>query len=408
MSTVLPHEPMHGDGLVPHMSELVDRLYSRLPEVYRHADQADSTWSFKRYLGGLLVTAGAVGEVVDQVRGERPIGPATPEPWALAPDELEVWRAERQTRPSALGDPDQAHPDWLPWLAQLVGARLDPAASVTERRDTIRYATSGWRGGTRSAIADAARTALTGTKYARVVPHMVPSGAGGIEPGTVWDITVVTRVSETPDPDAVLGAILRKGVKPAGVVLWHAVYEATWDQQEAVYPTWAERDAATWDELAEAGLVYRAVPNNLLPNPSFEVDATGWSGRGPISTIGRVVGGLDGVGMGRLTVSAAGTGELLSPFAVVTAGANYTAGLSLRCTTGRTVACSVDWYDVTDTWISYSEIPGAAVGDDAWQRVQGDVTAPVGAVKAQLYVHIADMDLGEWYDLDAAIFRSAV
>lgn len=407
MTTPLASEPLPGDGQVPHMSALVDRLYRRLPEVYRHLDAADGTWSFKRYLGGLLVGAGEIDATVEQIRGDRPVGPATPEPWALAPDELELWRQARRTRASALGDPVQARVEWLPWLAQFVGARLDPAATETERRDTIRYATSGWRGGTRSAIADAARTALTGTRYARVVPHTAPSGAGGIEPGDVWDLTVVTRVSETPDPGAVLGAILRKGVKPAGAVLHHAVYEATWDQQEAVYPTWDDRDAATWDQLAEAGLLFRPIPGNLMPNPSFETDDAGWEPRGAITDVGRVVGGLDGVGMGRVETNAAGTGEVLSPVVPVTAGTSYVVGLSARPTADRSVACSVDFWDGTDTYLSYAELSsGTAATANTWRRVQGVVTAPPNAATARLYVHVGDMELDETYDIDAAIFRS--
>lgn len=404
MSTVLPHEPMTGDGLVPHMSALVDRLYDRLPEIYRYTDQADSTWSFKRYLGALLATAGEVGDVVELIRGERPVGPAAPEPWALAPDELEAWRAERRTRPSALGDPDQARVEWLPWLAQFVGARLDPAASEVEQRDTVRYATSGWRGGTRSAIADAARTALTGSKYARVVPHTVPSGAGGLEAGTVWDITVVTRVSETPDAGAVLGAILRKGVKPAGAVLWHAVYEATFDQQEAVYPTWDLRDAATWDELAEAGLVYRAVPGNLVTNPSFEVNDTGWTTPDAISDVDRVTGGLDGVGMGRVTVSADGTGEVFAPEFAVTPG-DYVASVSVRPDQTRDVSLLIDWVDAGSVVLSTSTVTVTAVPADTWVRVGGTYTAPASAVTARPYVRVAGMLTGEFHDLDAMFAR---
>lgn len=253
MTTPLPHEPMPGDGLVPHMSVLVDRLYQRLPEVHRTFDATASDWPLKRYLGGVLTTAGVVDDTIELIRGERPIGPATPEPWALPPDELEQWRENRRSRPSALGDPDQADAAWLPWLAQLVGAVLDPAASEAERRDTIRFATSGWRGGTRGAIADAARTALTGSRYALVLPHKKRVGSV-VTDGTVWDITIVTRTSETPDPGAVLGAVLRKGVKPAGAVLYHQPYEASWDAVEAAYPTWDQRDVRTWTQIEETGL----------------------------------------------------------------------------------------------------------------------------------------------------------
>jgi hypothetical protein len=404
MTTTLAHEPRPGDGLVPHMSTLADRLYRRLPEIYRHLDGRDATWTFKRYLAGLTGVAGEVDDVVERIRGERPVGPALPEPWSLSPDELELWRAARRTRASALGDPLQADAAWLPWLAQLVGARLDPGASETEQRDTIRYATSGWRGGTRAAIADAARTALTGGRYARVVPHTVPGGSGGITAGTVWDITIVTRVSETPDPGAVLGAVLRKGVKPAGAVLWHAAYEATWDQQEAVYPTWYLRDAATWDQLAEAGLVYRAVPGNLLTNPSFEVDAAGWSGRGAISTVGRVAGGLDGAGMGRVTVSADGTGEVFTPQAAVTPG-DYNVSVSVRPDQTRDVVLAVDWLDAGNVLLSTQTMTETAVPADTWRRVGGVYTAPASAATARPYVQVTGMLSAETYDLDAAFMR---
>ena len=157
MTTPLVGEPLPGDGQVPVMSPLVDRLYQQLPEVYRVLDAADRTWTLKRYLAGVLNSAGTWDDLITAIAGDHPIGPATPEPRGLPLDELAVWRLLRQSRPSALGDPDQAQPAWLPWLAQIVGARLDPGASVAEQRDTVRYTTSGWRAGTRGAIAEIGR-----------------------------------------------------------------------------------------------------------------------------------------------------------------------------------------------------------------------------------------------------------
>lgn len=405
MTTPLDHEPLPDDGLVPYMSTLTHRLYHRLPEAYRTFDSQDSTWIFKRYLGGVLAVAGEVDDVVDNLIGSNPVGPVTPEPWALPGDELEQWRSARRTERSLLGDPASAPAEWLPWLAQLLGAQLDPSASVAEWRDTIIYATSGWRGGTRSAIADAAKTALTGTRYARIVPHYIPGMSGGITPGEIWDITIVTLSSETPDPGEVLGAVLRKGVKPAGVVLHHATYEATWDQQEAVYPTWADRDAATWDQLAESGLVYRALSSNQFSaNPSFEVNTTGWTARGAISAIGRVLGGLDGVGMGRVTVSANGTGEVFFPTGTVTPG-DYHISFSLRPDQTRYAQFFVDWLDVSDVFISSSGVVIGTANADEWVRAAATVTAPAGAAKARVYVQVTSMLTGEHYDLDAALLR---
>jgi hypothetical protein len=253
MTTPLVGEPFPGDGQIPIMSALVDRLYQRLPEAYRTLDGLDRTWPFKRYLYAVLAQGGAIDATADSIDAVRPVGPAIPEPWALAADELAVWRAARQSRLSALGDPSQADAGWLAWLAQMVGAHLDPRASISEQRDTIRYATSGYRAGTRDAIADAAKSALTGSQYVAVMPHTKVTGSV-IVAGSAWDITVVTRTSETPDPAEVLATIVRKGVKPAGAVLWAQAFEASWNAVEAAYPTWNSRDAKTWTEIEETGL----------------------------------------------------------------------------------------------------------------------------------------------------------
>jgi hypothetical protein len=405
-TTVLASEPMPGDGQVPHMPELVDRLYHRFPQIYRTMDGRAKQWPLKRWLGAVLDYAGTIDADVLAWNGFRPIGPADPEPWGLPVDELARWRAERRSVLSTLADPLTARAQWLPWLAQLVGAVLDPAASEAEKRDTIRYATSGWRAGTRGAISDAAKSALTGGKYARVVPHWIPSGLGGISPGTIWDTTIVTRVSETPDPEAVLGAILRSGVKPAGVRLHHAVYEATWDQIQAVYPTWEDWEALTWDQQAEAGLIYRTVTGNVIPNPSLEVNTTGWAARGAISTFGRVVGGVDGAGMGRVTTTAAGTGEVSLPSTPVTPG-TYAFSFSIRPDEARSMSYTVDFLTAgaTSAGPSQTVVVGALTAD-SWRRPDvATITVPATAVTARAYVQVTGMALGEHYDIDAAFMR---
>lgn len=239
----------------PVVSDAAQRLYDRLPEVYRTFD-ADQDWLLLRYLGACCAGLADIDELIGRVRGSRPVGVATPVPWGLSNAvELDQWVTARQQAWSALGDPANADAAWLPWLATLVGARLDPGADEAERRDTIRYATSGWRAGTRSAIADAARSALSGSRYALVLAHTRVSGGGDVETGDWWDITIITRGTETPDPAAVLGAVVRKGVKPAGIELHHKAYSATWAEIAAAYPTWAERAGRTWAEIQEAGLM---------------------------------------------------------------------------------------------------------------------------------------------------------
>lgn len=254
MTTSLASEPMPDDGQVPYMSHFVDMLYQRLPEVLRTLDARDSTWTLKRYLGSTLADMGLINDTIDRITGNSPVGPAAPEPGGLPGDDLARWRAARVDHPSELGDPLAADAAWLPWMAQLVGVHLDPSATEAERRDTIRFTTSGYRAGTRQAIADAAGSALTGSKYAAVFVHTTVV-SGNLVAGTTWDITIVTRSSETPDPGVVLGAVVRKGVKPAGAVLHHKAYNSTWAQIAALYPTWADWHAAgSWAKIQEAGL----------------------------------------------------------------------------------------------------------------------------------------------------------
>jgi hypothetical protein len=153
---------------------------------------------------------------------------------------------------SALVTPELADDAWLPWLAQLVGVRLNVGLDRQARVDSIRYASAGWRGGTKAAVADAARSALTGTKFVAVYDHSTEAGIGA---GGPWDVLLITRLTETPDVSAVLAAVVAKKAKPAGVMLHHVAYNATWAQIVAAYPTWAALAAAgSWAVIEEAGL----------------------------------------------------------------------------------------------------------------------------------------------------------
>jgi hypothetical protein len=219
--------------LVPSPGAVLDRLWSRLPEHYRLADAEQGSAAtltnhpMYRWLAGVCAQLGQVEALINRFDSDQGDGR------------------------SDLTDPAGADVAWLPWLAQFVGVQLAPGLSEMEKRDAVRYASAGWRAGTKSAIADAAKTELTGTRFARVYDHTVNQpGDGG-----VWDVLIVTRTTETPDVPAVLAAVLRRGAKPAGVVLRHRAYEASWDTVTATYPTWTALQAAgSWDRIQEAGL----------------------------------------------------------------------------------------------------------------------------------------------------------
>lgn len=116
---------------------------------------------------------------------------------------------------AVLFDPDACPAAWLPWVAQFVGVAMLPNMTEAQMRVRLKE-TGGWQRGTPDAIMGAARQYLVG-----------PDGTGSSatvflneRAGSAYRFAVATLISETPDPDAVLRALLEQ--KPAGLVLDYA------------------------------------------------------------------------------------------------------------------------------------------------------------------------------------------
>lgn len=409
-------EPMPGSVEAPFISPTAERMWGRLPRVYRLLD-ARNDWAFKRYLAGIVAPLGEIDEMVDGLLGSRPLGPATPEPVDMEPEDLARWRETRRYVNSSLTDPDLARAEWLPYIAQLLGAYLDPGSGEVERRDVIRGATSGYRGGTAAALADATRSALTGSRY--VLVQRATRTDGG--PATVWDISIRTRASETPSPELVIPTIIRKGAKPAGVRLWHATFGTSWDKIEALFPTWDDWESRTWDTIEEAGVTYE-VPENMAPGPSFEDtgDMAAWTplaeGGGSVPTwpVDPVAGaGVDGQAAGRLTkVGATGGMRLRTTAAIVDArilpAREYIFAVSVRPSAAVPMTLEIAWQTAAGAAISTTSIDVGTLDADAWNRSTTTTrhTSPATAARAQLSIvftgTVAD---AVSVDLDAALFR---
>lgn len=206
----------------------MDRFYDTLPDHHRESDEAGG-FPLYRFAAGTVQQLAEVEALIDGIDYDDAVPGDT----------------------SVLADPTVAPLGTLPWLAQLVGVPLRADLTDTEKRDAVQFASSGWRAGTKQAIADAARSELTGTKFARVYDHSITQPGDGGE----WDVLIITRSTETPDVTRVLQAVTRRAAKPAGVVLRHRAYESTWDTVTATYPTWVTVEGAgSWNRIQEAGL----------------------------------------------------------------------------------------------------------------------------------------------------------
>lgn len=201
------------------------RLYDRLPELYRDADAnpvSGLDYQLLRFLSLMADQTGKVEDTLDRVD----------------PD-----------RGGDLTNADRADLAWLPWLAQVVGLVTFPSElSEVEQRNAVRHASNGRYAGTRQAISDAARPAMTNPELGYVVVR--PNYQGD-----EFTLSAAVAPEYAPaDLNTVLATIIAAGAKPAGFRIVIDTYAATWAQLEAAYPTWADVDAVpTWAALEATG-----------------------------------------------------------------------------------------------------------------------------------------------------------
>ena len=239
----------------PTYSVTTERLHARLPEFYRTLDEQVG-WHLKTYLSAMVDELNAINLLMARLEY------VPPEERAAYEETFDGYTREPQ--PDTLGydypplgqtsdlvDGRTADVDWLPYIGQMIGADVLSLPTAAERRDAVVRNYLGFRAGSRQALAEAAKLTLTGEKYVRVYPHRDGAGSSITNPGTQWDVLIVTKSDETPSVGDLVEEILRKGAKPAGVVLHHLAYSATWDIIETAFPTWTliETNGVTWANI---------------------------------------------------------------------------------------------------------------------------------------------------------------
>lgn len=214
----------------PIFTDTTERFYAALPEYVRINDEALG-WPLKSWLSGMGDELGAVDDLINRFM-------------YVPPEDGAGYRT------SDLTDPSTADAAWLPWLAQLVGIKLNTSLSVADQRTIIATSLAGAKAGTKAAIIQAAQTVLTGSKFIQLHDHSTVGNIGG---ATQWDILIVTNALETTSDPAL--AVIALGAKPAGVLLHSTTYTASWATLEASRPQWVPGwDGNTWQQIESTGL----------------------------------------------------------------------------------------------------------------------------------------------------------
>lgn len=127
---------------------------------------------------------------------------------------------------SLVMDADNTPIEYLPWLAQFAGVRVNAELSEADQRRQVKEV-EGFKRGTVASLIAAAQPYLTGTKS--VIVNERDTSA--------YHFTVRTFTAETPDGSKVLAAL--QAQKPAGLVMDYEI-----------------ADGLTWDEIAASGKTY--------------------------------------------------------------------------------------------------------------------------------------------------------
>jgi hypothetical protein len=186
---------------------------------------------------------------------------------------------------SDLVNPYGADAAWLPWLAMLIGTRLDLSMPIEDQRDTIVNGFMGIKAGTKESMARMAQRYLTGSRTVAIFDHTyVDPVTGSYMPGGQWDVVIATRDDEMPMVSDGSGGFVQMSDaawlryllpwKPAGVTLRRIVFESSWDMavgksdvdgsilldpngrvaQPGVFPYWVNWNNAIWRSIERAGL----------------------------------------------------------------------------------------------------------------------------------------------------------
>ncbi|EHN09432.1 phosphodiesterase/alkaline phosphatase D [Patulibacter medicamentivorans] len=166
--------------------------------------------------------------------------------------EVPLWSIAEDPGAAQWLHPDNAPPEWLALLAELVGGRLSPTMSDAQRRTEVRTP-SGWAAGLPSTLVTTARAHMQGLARVQVRLRYDPAlGAGTDAPGHL-QVRVVAADVLPGHEDALERDVLAQ--VPAWLIGHVEITdEADYDQVQATYPTYDDllASVADYDDLLDA------------------------------------------------------------------------------------------------------------------------------------------------------------
>lgn len=169
--------------------------------------------------------------------------------------------------------------------------------------------------------------------------------------------------------------------------------------------TWVEfyKAMVTWADTS-AGL--GSTRTNLITNPSFETDTSGWS-PSMLASISRSTAQAY-TGTASLALSAVEGGTLYAMHSGVTvsAGLDYTASAYVKSSVARSAHAVIKWYNGT-TYLSETTGTTVATSTSAWARFSVTGTAPSGATVAKAVLYAGSTGGQEPHYFDAVLMEQA-
>jgi len=167
-------------------------------------------------------------------------------------------------------------------------------------------------------------------------------------------------------------------------------------------------------EFILGGYTTTTTRTNLVKNPNFETNATGWTGGGGASASVARSTAQQYIGSASLAVTSGVNGtarafcQNVAPRIAVTAGTSYTFSAYTKSpTSARLVDFLVSWYDNSGTYLSDTESADFTNTTTGWTRITYTVTAIANSFSCTPSIRFFNTVTGEVNYIDAVLVEQA-